>query len=100
MAFRRPHKARIELTRLGAWIIGIATVPILVFGVWSAVSIWNSSEGQIGGRIFIAVWLVLFVGIGLNNLRVCFRRTSTMRMPPGMRLDLRTPLFRVTPLED
>lgn len=100
MAFRRPPKARIELTRLGAWIIGIATVPILVFGVWTVLPLWGSTEGDIGGRIFIAVWLVLFVGFGLNNLRVCFRRTSTVRMPPGTRVDMRTPLFRITPLQD
>lgn len=100
MSSRTFPRARVELTRLGAWIIGVATVPILIFGVISAVSTWDSTQGEIGGRIFIAVWLVLFVGIGLNNLRICFRRTSTTRLPPGMRLDLRTPLFRITPIED
>lgn len=88
------------MTRTGAWIFGVASVVVLAFGIFAAVSLWSESGASIGSRIFIVVWLALFVLLGGNNLRICLRRTSTTFVPPGVRIDLRTPLFRITPLDD
>ncbi|MCD5315307.1 hypothetical protein [Kineosporia babensis] len=92
-------RARVEFTRLGAWLVGIATLVILVGGVVTVGSLWNTTQDDLPGRIFIIVWLVLFVAFGLNNLRVCWRRSSTTVMPPGFRMDVRTPLVTVTPID-
>jgi hypothetical protein len=97
---RRPARARIDLTRLGAWILGIVTVAMLIFGLVTAISMWDTTEGKPGSRAFLVVWLVLWVGFGLNSLRICVRRTAVVRLRAGVRPGMQTPLFSIRSADD
>ncbi|GLY28634.1 hypothetical protein [Kineosporia sp. NBRC 101731] len=96
----RSPKARLELTSLGAGVLGIISVVALPLGLVAAFSLWPSTSDTLVGRIFVAVWMIAWVGCCLNTIRIAVRRRARVRISPWINPNLSTPLFSIRPIED